>query len=98
MAYVHQHRDAQRASADLEKAIALDPVEVRALTQRGRLAFTNGNYTAATKDWAQAWQGNRGDLSVAEAYLPIWSYMLEARDDNARATAGFCTPRKGDRG
>jgi lipoprotein NlpI len=85
----YEHRDAQRASADLDKAIALDPLEVRALTQRGRLAFTNGNYAAAAKDWAQAWQGNHGDLSLAEAYLPIWIYMLEARDDNARATSGF---------
>ena len=66
----YEHRDAKRASADLDKAIALDPVEVRALTQRGRLAFTNGNYTAAAKDWAQAWRGNRGDLSIPEAYLP----------------------------
>jgi lipoprotein NlpI len=85
----YEHRDANRASADLDKAIALDPVEVRALTQRGRLAFTNGNYTAAAKDWAQAWQGNRGDLSIAPAYLPIWIYMLEARDDSARATSAF---------
>jgi len=85
----YEHRDALRASADLDKAIALDPVEVRALTQRGRLAFTNGNYAAAARDWAQAWQGNRGDLSIPEAYLPIWIYMLEARDDNARATSGF---------
>jgi lipoprotein NlpI len=85
----YEHRDAKRASADLDKAIVLDPVEVRALTQRGRLAFTNGNYTAAAKDWAQAWRGNRGDLSIPEAYLPIWIYMLEARDDNAKATSGF---------
>ena len=85
----YEHRDAERASADLEKAIALDPVEVRALTQRGRMAFTNGNYTAAAKDWAQAWQGNRGDLNMPEAYLPIWIYMLEARDDNAKATSRF---------
>ena len=85
----YEHRDAKRASADLDKAIALDPVEVRALTQRGRLAFTTGNYTAAAKDWAQAWRGNRGDLSIPEAYLPIWIYMLEARDDTAKATSGF---------
>jgi tetratricopeptide (TPR) repeat protein len=85
----YEYRDAERASADLDRAIALDPVEVRALTQRGRLAFTNGNYMAAAKDWAQAWQGNRGDLSIPEAYLPIWIYMLEARDDNAKATSGF---------
>jgi tetratricopeptide (TPR) repeat protein len=85
----YEHRDAKRASADLDKAIALDPVEVRALTQRGRLAFTNGNYTAAAKDWAQAWRGNRGDLSIPAAYLPIWIYMLEARGDNAMATSGF---------
>ena len=85
----YEHRDAKRASADLDKAIALDPVEVRALTQRGRLAFSNGNYAAAAKDWAQAWQGNRGDLSIAPAYLPIWIYMLEARDDNARATSAL---------
>jgi lipoprotein NlpI len=85
----YEHRDAERASADLDQAIALDPVEVRALTQRGRLAFTNGNYTAAAKDWAQAWRGNRGDLSIPAAYLPIWIYMLEARDDNVMATSGF---------
>jgi lipoprotein NlpI len=85
----YEHRDATRASADLDKAIALDPLEVRALTQRGRLAFTNGNHAAAARDWAQAWRGNRGDLGVHPAYLPIWIYMLEARDDNAKATAGF---------
>jgi lipoprotein NlpI len=85
----YAHRDAERASADLDKAIALDPLEVRALTHRGQLAFKNGNPMAAAKDWAQAWRGNRGDLTVAEAYLPIWIYMLEARDDNAKATSGF---------
>src|SRR5262249_20725712 len=85
----YEHRDAQRASADLDKAIALDPLEVRALTQRGRLAFTAGNHAAAARDWAQAWQGSRGDLRIAPAYLPIWIYMLEARDDTARAAAAF---------
>jgi lipoprotein NlpI len=85
----YEHRDSGRASADLDKAIALDPIEVRALTQRGRLAFTNGDTTAAAKDWVRAWQGNRGDLSVPEAYLPIWIYMLEARADNASATSAF---------
>jgi lipoprotein NlpI len=85
----YERRDAKRASDDLDKAIALDPIEVRALTQRGRLAFTNGNYTAAAKDWAQAWRGNRGDLRLPEAYLAIWIYMLEARDDNARAASGL---------
>ena len=85
----YEHRDATRASADLEKAIALDPVEVRALTQRGRLAFANGNHAAAAGDWARAWQGNRGDLSVPEAYLPIWIYMLEARGDSTKAAAAF---------
>jgi lipoprotein NlpI len=84
-----EHRDATQASADLDKAIALDPVEVRALNQRGRFAFTNGNYTAAATDWAQAWRGNRGDLGIHEAYLPIWIYMLEARGDTAQATSGF---------
>ena len=85
----YEHRDATQASADLDKAIALDPVEVRALNQRGRFAFTNGNYTAAATDWAQAWRGNRGDLGIHEAYLPIWIYMLEARGDTAQATSGF---------
>jgi len=33
----YEHRDVKRASADLDKAIALDPLEVRALAQRGRL-------------------------------------------------------------
>src|SRR5262245_10941079 len=85
----YERRDATRASGDLDKALVLDPTVVQALTQRGRLAFANGNYTAAAKDWAQAWQGNRGDLSIPPAYLPIWIYMLEARADNAKATSGF---------
>jgi len=85
----YEHRDAKRASDDLDKAIALDPVEVRALTQRGRLAFANGNHAAAARDWARAWQGDRGDLNIAPAYLPIWIYMLEARDNNASATAAL---------
>jgi len=85
----YQHRDAERASADLDKAIALDPLEVRALTQRGHVAFMNGNPVAAAKDWAQAWRGNRGDLMIPEAYLSIWIYMLEARDDNAKAAPAF---------
>lgn len=84
-----QHRDAERASADLDKAIALDPLEVRALTQRGHVAFMNGNPVAAAKDWAQAWRGNRGDLMIPEAYLSLWIYMLEARDDKATATAAL---------
>jgi lipoprotein NlpI len=90
----YEHRDDKRASADLDKAIALDPVEVQALTQRGRRAFSNGNYTAAAGDWAQAWRGNRGDLGIPEAYLPIWIYMLEARDDNSKATSGFTSRAK----
>src|SRR6266576_749696 len=45
----YEHRDAKRASADLDQAIALDPVEVRALTQRARLAFSNGNHMAAAR-------------------------------------------------
>jgi lipoprotein NlpI len=85
----YEHRDVKRAYADLDKAIALDPLEVRALSQRARLAFTDGNYTAAAKDWAQAWHGNRGDLGIHEAYLPIWIYMLEARGDNAKAASSF---------
>ena len=85
----YQHRDAERASADLDKAIALDPLEVRALTQRGHVAFMNGNPVAAARDWAQAWRGNRGDLMLPEAYLSIWIYMLEARDDKAKATSAF---------
>jgi lipoprotein NlpI len=85
----YEHRDAKRAYADLDVAIALDPLEVRALNQRARLAFAEGNFTAATNDWSQAWQGNRGDLSVHEAYLPIWIYMLEARGDSAKAMSGL---------
>jgi lipoprotein NlpI len=85
----YEHLDATRAYADLDTALALDPLEVRALNQRARLAFADGNYTAAAKDWSQAWQGDRGDLGMHEAYLPIWIYMLEARDDNAKAVSGL---------
>jgi lipoprotein NlpI len=88
----YEHRDAKRAYADLDTAIALDPLEVRALNQRARLAFTDGNYTAAAKDWSQAWHGNRGDLDIHETYLPIWIYMLEARGDNAQAMSGLARP------
>ena len=85
----YEHRNVERAFADLDKAIALDPLEVRALSQRARLAFTDGNYAAAARDWSQAWQGNRGDLGLHEAYLAIWIYMLEARGDSAKATSGL---------
>lgn len=85
----YEYRDPKRASADLDKAIGLDPLEVRALNHRGLQAFRNGNYPAAAKDWAQAWTGNRGDLNIPEAYLPIWIYMLEARGNTSKGSSAL---------
>ncbi len=85
----YEHRDANRANADLDKAIALDPLEVRALNQRGRLAFADANYTGAVNDWTQAWRGDRRDLGIHEAYLALWIFMLEARGTVEKANFGL---------
>lgn len=87
----YEHRDASRAKADLEKTLALDPGEVRALNQRGRLAFAAGDYAGAAGDWSKSWQGNRGDLGMNPAYLPLWIYMLESRTDTARAATALAS-------
>lgn len=87
----YQSRDVSRAKADLEKALALDPGEVRALNQRGRLAFAAGDYAGAAGDWSKSWQGDRGDLGMNPAYLPLWIYMLESRTDTAKAASALAS-------
>jgi lipoprotein NlpI len=77
-----KRRDRERAMADYDRALRLEPDNARAHSSRGRMRFERGEFADAVPDLMKA-----ADLDPDAPYYAIWLYLARARAGETDAAA-----------